>query len=230
VVRALHKKHAMTKPDSDVREDVLRELAWDGRVGQTQIGVQVTGGVVVLSGSVESWAVRNASAEAAHRVAGVHDVANDLEVRSKDSATPSDAEIARVVRQALQWDALVPDERIDSTVSAAEVTLEGAVETDAQREDAERAIARLKGVRSVHNRIQIHPALDVGDVESAIRQALGRRATREASHLRLSVTDGKALVEGVVGSADERRVVLGAVRGTQGVAVVEDRLIVEPQH
>lgn len=217
------------KSDSDLREDVLRELAWDGRVAQTQIGVQVNGGIVILSGSVESWAVRNASAEAAHRVAGVHDVANELEVEPTASAAPGDAAIARAVRHALQWDALVPDERINSTVADAVVTLEGTVETDSQREDAEKAIAHLKGVRSLRNRIQIHPAVDVAGVESAIRQALSRRATREAAHLHLSVTDGKALIEGVVGSADERRAVLGAVRGTRGVSVVEDRLTVEPR-
>ena len=59
--------------------------------------------------------LRNASAEAAHRVAGVHDVANDLESSPTASEAPSDLDIARVVRHALQWDALVPDERIDST-------------------------------------------------------------------------------------------------------------------
>jgi osmotically-inducible protein OsmY len=217
----------MTKPDSDLREDVLRELAWDGRVGQTQIGVQVTDGVVLLSGAVDSWAVRNASAEAAHRVAGVHDVANDLEVMFGASAVPSDVEIVRVVRHALQWHALVPAERIDSTVSEAVVTLEGTVETNAQREDAEKAIAHLKGVRSVHNRIRIQPAVDVPDIETAIRQALSRRAMREAAHLHLTVTAGKVAVEGVVGSSDERRAVLGVVRGTHGVAAVEDRLVVE---
>jgi osmotically-inducible protein OsmY len=217
----------MAKPDSDLREDVLRELAWDGRIGQTQIGVQVTGGIVVLSGAIESWAVRNAAAEAAHRVSGVHDVANDLQVVLEAATIPSDVELARVVRHALQWDALVPDERIDSTVSAAVVTLEGTVDTNSQREDAELAIAHLKGVRSVHNRIRIHAPVAVVDVEQSIRQALSRRATRETSHLHLSVTDGKALVEGVVASADERRAVLGAVRGTAGVVIVDDRLVVE---
>jgi osmotically-inducible protein OsmY len=216
----------MIKPDSDLREDVLRELVWDARVGQTQIGVQATGGVVILSGTVQSWAVRNAAAEAAHRVSGVHDVANDLEVAHGDSAAPSDAELARAVRRALEWDALVPHERIHSTVSAAVVTLDGTVETNAQREDAEGAIAHLKGVRSVHNRIRVHLAVAVQDVEQSIRQALSRRATREASHLHLSVVDGKATIEGTVGSAEERRAVLGAVRGTQGVAVVDDRLVV----
>ena len=44
----------------------------------------------------------------------------------------------------------------------------------------------------------------VVDVEQSIRQALSRRATRETSHLRIAVADGKALVEGVVASADER--------------------------
>jgi osmotically-inducible protein OsmY len=50
---------------------------------------------------------------------------------------------------------------------------------------------------------------------------------REAAHLHLVVIAGKVLVKGVVGSGDERRAVLGVVRGTHGVAAVEDRLVVE---
>jgi osmotically-inducible protein OsmY len=76
----------MTKPtpaksDAEIQRDVLRELAWDPRVEQAEIGVEVRHGVVTLSGTVSSWGKRVAAEEAAHRVAGVLDVANEVQVK-----------------------------------------------------------------------------------------------------------------------------------------------------
>jgi osmotically-inducible protein OsmY len=55
------------KTDPDLREDVVRELAWDTRVDHRQIAVSALNGVVTLAGEVPSWGARNAAAEVAHR-------------------------------------------------------------------------------------------------------------------------------------------------------------------
>ena len=73
---------AMTKTDAQIHHDVLEELKWDSRVDETEVGVQVAGGVVTLTGAVTSWAKRVAAQEAAHRVIGVLDVANDIKVKT----------------------------------------------------------------------------------------------------------------------------------------------------
>jgi osmotically-inducible protein OsmY len=67
----------MKKTDSEIKEAVSRVLEWDTRVDEAAIGVAVTSGVVTRTGSVGSWGKRIAVQEAAHRVAGVLDVAND---------------------------------------------------------------------------------------------------------------------------------------------------------
>jgi hypothetical protein len=56
---------------------------------------------------VTSWAKRHTAQEAARRVDGVRDVANDIVVKM-----PGDLarRIAPAMRRALQWDVLVPDE------------------------------------------------------------------------------------------------------------------------
>jgi BON domain-containing protein len=54
----------------------------------------VSGGVVTLSGSVDSYAKRLAAQTAAHRVAGVLDVANDLQVQIPSESARTDTEIA----------------------------------------------------------------------------------------------------------------------------------------
>ncbi len=36
------------KTDTDIRNDVLSELAWDSRIDEKQIGVQIDQGIVTL--------------------------------------------------------------------------------------------------------------------------------------------------------------------------------------
>jgi osmotically-inducible protein OsmY len=47
---------AIKKTDVQIHHDVLEELKWDSRVDETEVGVQVDGGVVTLTGTVTSWA------------------------------------------------------------------------------------------------------------------------------------------------------------------------------
>lgn len=217
------------KSDSDVRNDVLSELSWDSRIGEKQIGVQVEGGVVTLGGSVEEWATCTAAVEAAHRVAGVKDVANELQVRSTLSSHLTDTDIAKAVRHALEWDALVPDKDIRSTVAGGVVVLEGIVTTPIQSEEAARTVGRLKGIKRLENRLQVSRTTEPDAVAASIRQALNRRAIREASQVVVRVDDGRVTVEGIAQSREERLAILGAIRGTRGVQTIDDRLSVEPE-
>jgi osmotically-inducible protein OsmY len=145
----------MTNDNTDIelQEHVLEELKWDARVDPADVGVTVDDGIITLAGTVGSYAERVAADEAAHRVCGVRDVANELEVRLPDILQRTDTEIARAVRWALEWDVFVPDEHIQSSVSNGWVTLEGAVEKPTQRADAERAVRNLAGVHGVINDI-----------------------------------------------------------------------------
>ncbi len=218
-----------TRSDAQIQQGVLQELKWDSRVDESEIGVSVTDGVVTLTGTVGNYARKLAGQEAAHRVAGVLDVANDIQVRVFDSANPSDTEIAQAVRRALEWDVWVPDERILSTVSNGWVTLEGTVDLLRECEDAERAIRHLTGVRGVTNKIFIAPShIKPENIREVIEQALERRAEREASHIQIGVKDGEVTLTGRVRSWEEKRAVMGAVAHARGVCEVKDRLVINP--
>jgi osmotically-inducible protein OsmY len=217
----------MTKTDTQIHHDILEELKWDPRVDEKEVGVRVERGVVTLSGTVPSWAKRLAAQEAAHRVIGVLDVANDLTVRTAGATT--DTEIAQAVRRTLTWDVFVPEDKITSTVTDGWVTLEGTVESGSQRYDAERAVRNLVGVKFVVNKIVVvSPKPVPGDVRKAIEQALERRAEREAQRIQVDVRNGTVTLTGSVHSWAERKSVVSAVRFTPGVRVVEDHLRTEP--
>src|SRR2546426_2880992 len=133
----------------DIQRNVLNELKWEPRVQPNEIGVAVKDGVVTLTGWVESYTKKWAAEEAAHRVRGVLAVANNIEVRLPSSAERTDADIAAAAIRALEWDAFVPVDRLDVTVSKGWVTLKGDVEWQYQKQDAERGGRGRVGGRGV---------------------------------------------------------------------------------
>lgn len=219
---------AAKKTDAQIHHDVLEELKWDSRVDETEVGVQVASGIVTLTGTVASWAKRVAAQEAAHRVMGVLDVANDIHVKVPGSQARTDTEIAQAVRQALEWDVFVPHKGISTTVSDGAVTLEGTVERWSQRSDAERAVRNLAGVRIIVNKLVVTPTQRVtDDVRHAIEEALERRAQREARRIAVEIVDGTVTLSGNVHSWAEHKSVVAAARFTPGVTAVEDKLRTE---
>jgi osmotically-inducible protein OsmY len=218
----------MKKSDFDIKQAVQQELRWDTRVSETEVGVLVGTGTVTLTGSVDSWAKRMAAEQAAHRVTGVLDVANDIEVKTPGGASRSDTDIAHAVRHALEWDVFVPDKRVRSTISNGWVTLEGEVDFWSQRTEAERAVTYLAGVKGITNKLEIKPSKIISvEVKKAIEEALKRRSEREAQAIKIDVEDGTVRVSGAVHSWVEREAVLGATRGTPGVRKVEESLRIE---
>lgn len=217
------------KSDSEIKTQVLRELKWDSRIGGSEIGVAVTQGVVTLTGIVTNYAKRVAAQDAAHRVAGVLDVANEIEVRRQGEFVKSDEDLARAVRHVLEWDAFVPDKRIKSSISDGWVTLEGEVDLWREREDAEKAVLRLEGVIGVINKIQMVPRkVDPDELLEQIEYALERRADREAERLRIEVNDGAVDVFGRVHSWQEKRAVLGSISHAPGVMAIRDHIRLDP--
>ena len=220
---------AIMKSDSQIKTDVLNELKWDSRVDETDIGVQVKEGIVTLVGNVDVYAKKIAAREAAHRVHGVLDVVDELQVKVAGIGAPTDTDIARAVRDALEWDAFVPDEKITSTVSLGIVTLEGVVPTWSQRADAERVVRGLAGVRGVINQITVMAkAVDSSRIKADIEEALERQAEREARRIGVSVKDGVVMLTGRVRSWIEKDTIDRVVGFATGVKRVDDRLIVDP--
>ncbi len=164
------------KTDAQLQDEVLRELRWDTRIGGADIGIAVTDGVVTLTGTVTNYAKKVAAQNAAHRVNGVLDVANDIEVQLSDDESRTDTEIARAVRSVLEWDVLVPARNIESTVTNGWVTLGGSVNSLRERDDAERPVWRLAGVRGVYNQLTVSaPKVDADHLRADIEGALERR-------------------------------------------------------
>ena len=219
-----------TRNDEQIQQDVLEELSWDARVQRNEVGVSVKDGVVALTGWVDSYAKKWAAEQAAHRVRGVVAVANDIEVRLPSTAERTDSDIAAAVTRALEWDAFVPVDKIDITVSKGWVTLKGEVEWEFQRRSAERAVRRLSGVRGVTNIITVRPRQQPSSEElrRRIQDALVRTAETDAERITLDVDGGKIVLKGTVRSWMEREAAERVAWSAPGVTSVENRITIQP--
>jgi osmotically-inducible protein OsmY len=135
---------------------ILAELAADPRIpNPEEIAVKADGDGVTLRGTVGSFAQRRAAVADAHKIDGVGDVFDEMEVRILDEYAREDAEIRGAALQSLMWDVQVPSESLDVKVDGGWVTLSGDVDFQFQSDDAFDDVASLYGVTGITNKIKV---------------------------------------------------------------------------
>ena len=217
------------KTDDMIQLDVLNELKWDARVRPNEIGVAVKDGVATLTGRVDSFAKKLAAEEAAHRVPGVVAVANEIEVRLPGTDRKTDTDIAEAAVHALEWDVFIPADRVRVTVSNGLVTLEGAVNWQYQKDDAERVVRRLSGVTGVLNLIKVQPLEPApADLKRRIEDALVRSAETDAKRISVEVKGNRVVLKGTVRSWAEREEAARVAWLAPGVTAVDNQINVNP--
>lgn len=217
------------KPDAELREDVIRELAWDPQVTDPDaIAVAVKDGAVTLAGRVPAYADGLAAVRAATRVQGIRAVADELRLRL--AAQPrDDSDIAQAISHVLEWNAQLPEGQVRATVQAGRVTLEGEVGFDYQRREAEKAVRHVRGVTGVINNVAVRSRAASPDrVETIIEQAFERQAEVDARHIRIRVSDHTVELHGYVHSLREATAARAAAASAPGVDRVDSHLAVVP--
>jgi osmotically-inducible protein OsmY len=216
----------MYKSDAQLQLDVLEELKWEPSVDAEQIGVAAKDGVVTLSGIVGSYSEKLLAEKTARRVDGVRAIAEELAVRYASDPKTSDSEIARRVADIMEWDALMPNQKIDVTVDDGVVSLKGEVDWGYQKNLAFKDASKISGVKRVDNWIVVKPAVGVGDLKERIEQAFERQADFEANKIRVTTQGHKVILDGRVASWDKRSIAERAAWAAPGVSQVVDNLIV----
>jgi osmotically-inducible protein OsmY len=160
-------KTMILRSDNDVQKGVEGELSCCPNVDETDIAVKVAGGVVSLTGYVPDLFQKYGAEDAVKRVAGVVAVANDIQVRGTGSESISDPEVARAAVAAIKRQVPLCWEQIRPVVHQGCVTLEGAVAWIYQREEAEEAVRKVKGVVCVINSIALRTVGTAGPGRAA---------------------------------------------------------------
>ena len=216
------------KTDDEIKRDVEAELRWAPDIDSTDISVSVKQGVVTLAGFAKSYMDKYEAEKAAKRVAGVVGVANDIEVRLPSMDERPDPEIARDAVAALKAQLPLSSENIKVVVKNGWITLEGQVEWHYQRQSAESAVRRVKGVRGVTNLVLVKPSASPSEVKRKIEEALKRSAEVDANRITVEVNGGEVVLKGTVRSWIERQEAERAAWAAPGVTKVTDQISVSP--
>jgi len=215
------------KTDAQVQKNVIAELNWDPEVDASKIAVEVTYGVVTLSGQVDSHSEKSSAERAVLRVNGVLATAIETEVEVPKKDPRKDADIAQAAESILHKQANFPKDTVQVMVEDGWITLTGNVDWEYQRHNASNALRNLIGVAGVNDHITLKHPISLTEVKMDIEVALKRRAKHEAKKIQVTIQGGEVTLTGSVTSGAERDLAIDSSKSATGVLSVKDDISVQ---
>jgi osmotically-inducible protein OsmY len=211
--------------NAKLQHDVEQALLLESGLHAEQVGVSAINGVVELGGTVKSYFEKQKAEDSALRVEGVSSVANEIKVSLLEQDTRSDSDIARIAISQMEWNYSVPS-TVKVSVADGWVKFVGTVEAKYQKDEAERVLRSLRGIKGILNDIVIKPSVDVMVVKDKIVEAFKRSAVVDADNIEVEVDNGKVTLKGRIGSWAEGEEARRVAWSSAGVTDVEDLLTV----
>ncbi|GAA4715724.1 BON domain-containing protein [Phytohabitans rumicis] len=143
------------KTDRQIRADVTGELDCAAGLDTARLDVSVRGGMVTLSGQVNSDIDRLATKRMVGLVPGVRAVADRLVVRAPGTPGTADAELAELASRLLESAVDVPAKAVRAGVRDRVITLSGDVTSERQRDAASEAVRHIRGAVGLTNDIRV---------------------------------------------------------------------------
>ncbi len=253
--------------DASLTTAVQAKYYGDDEVRGHDIRVVSDGGVVTLNGTVESEAARQRAVSLAREVPGVTRVEDQLRVQTASaetgSAAPAPAEgatgttgrdttitpawITTKIQAQYFVSAEVKPWNVDVTTgNNGVVTLEGEVETAADKAEAVRIARATEGVTRVEDRLRIKgeterttpadanvkpvPNLERPDawLTAKIQSKYFLDGEVKGHEINVNTNNAVVTLQGSVENEAQRRQAVALARNTEGVKDVVDRLTIEP--
>lgn len=214
------------KSDSQMKKDVLAELACEPSVNAAHIGVTARDGVVTLNGSVKSFSEKHRAEVATKRIGGVRGIVEELKVKLPLLHRRDDADIASAALRALEWDSSVPSNTVQVKVEGAWLTLTGEVDHLFEKRHAEEDMTRLYGIEGLSNQIAVKPSVNTESIKNDIEEHFKRHATLDASEIKIETKEGLVTLRGKAPSWAAKEEALQAATLAPGVTEVIDDLTV----
>jgi len=230
----------VSRPDEDIRKDILMALLQDPATDSYQVAVSVKGAVATLTGSVHSNGEKQLAGRIAKGVKGAKEVQNDVTITYLTKR--SDQEIAADVKARLQWDIWINGDMVNSTVKNGRVTLIGTIGSAISKS---RAIddALVNGVmyvessgltiepwanEGVHRKSEYPDRSDI-EIKQAVQAALPLDPRISAFSPSVTVEGGRVTLSGTVGNLKAKTSAEQDAKNIVGVWKVDDLLKVRPK-
>jgi hyperosmotically inducible protein len=229
--------------DSTTEASVKSLLSRSRQVSSYTIDVGVSGGIVTLKGQVPNEDIKLMAGEITREAQGVKEVKNEIEVNpaaqpSSDSARIEDLEIKTALLGAFARSAELGGKKIDVIVENHSVTLNGAVDTPAQRNGAEQVARAIEGVTGVTNNLTVanpqagteppttnSPPVDPNaELAKKVKFDLFETGAFDPLAINVTAADGVVTLSGTVRTRAEQLLAERIAQGTPGVKKVTNQL------
>ncbi|KPE52753.1 BON domain-containing protein [Chryseobacterium indologenes] len=218
------------KTNAELQKDVQDAIKWEPLLHAAEIGVTAKDGVVSLTGIVDHYAKKTEAENAAKKVIGVKVLVENIIVKTSDSSSKTDNEIADEILKAFKSNALIPENRIKIIVENGQVTLEGEVQWEYEREITKNAIHYIPGVKGIINHIKIKSEI-INDIKQKdIEHAMKMNWVVYDSDIHIQVSGTTVILTGTVNSWHQKEEAERIAWKTPGIQHVDNRLFVDYEY
>jgi osmotically-inducible protein OsmY len=213
--------------DADIRAAVMKQIA-NLDYGGRRPTVAVTGGVIMLSGTVSSLWLKEETIKRALKVPGRTSLEADLTIAKAESDARLAAEVIKRISGYARLSPVYDD--IQGSVKNGVVHLQGAMTEEKKLDDLLERVAKVRGVQAIDNKVTVLPA-NRGDDELrvAIATAIYRNPEFENYSManppiKVIVSNGYVTLTGIVRSDVERIKAHESAASIFGIVKLDDRV------
>ncbi|MBD3320430.1 MAG: BON domain-containing protein [Chitinivibrionales bacterium] len=225
------------RSDNEIKADIIRRFEVDPSLHKEHFAIQVTDGIVSLSGTAGSIPELKAVMEKA-KVAGVTNIdTGGLEIkdwagdwlRKRKKLAVSDPQIKDAVFDVLRHDPRVLPFKIEVDIDNGMVTLEGNVDNLKARNAAEEDVKNVIGVVDVANRIKVTRSITTNDweIEKNILSALKWDPYLDQFDISVWVENTRVSIYGEVDNYFQKKHAGETISRINNVTAIDNRLLVQ---
>lgn len=145
----------LERSTTELEQTVREALASHAALAGTDVHADVSNGTVTLTGTADCYARKVTAQQVAHRVPGVREVINLIEIPVSGFYGWRDVDLFEGAQRALASHYLFSKHPVDVAVDKGWIRLRGKVGSEFERAEAEHAISTLPNLRGIRNDLRV---------------------------------------------------------------------------
>src|SRR5262245_46645139 len=212
--------------DADIKAAVLKQIS-SLDYGGRRPTVTVSGGVIVLSGTVSSLWLKEETINRALKVPGRTELQSELTIPTAESDAKLADEVSKRIRG---YDRFTVYDDFQGSVNNGVVRMAGAVTEETKLNDIVERVAKIRGVQAIENKVTVLPA-NRSDDELRVRIATAIYRNPEFENYSMAdppihviVNNGYVILTGIVRSQIEKIKAHESAASVFGSIKIDDRV------